>query len=222
MVKTNKNGLVSIDTHKKWKRYDPLVWVLDMDTKKSAEMLDDYHLSKNIDHLVQIFVDIVYYVNGIRNKRMFNILFGQEKYRDGTILACFPFFDVPYFKFTFALYDHRVTKWTRKCKEHYEFFEDYLLDCLNEFEFRFKRQHGLFDIANYLLTNSALVKSYIPKGNIKEIQLEWKSISPRFRNKDILLSYQKFYAYKLGDPFVAYNKCIRDIPEFLLKNIENF
>jgi hypothetical protein len=59
------------------------------------------------------------------------------------------------------------------------------------------------------------IKSRFPKANLKEIILNWKSISKKYRNKDIYLSYRKYYASKIISVDEDYKDCKRGIPDFI-------
>ena len=205
----------------KQKVYSPLVWFLYTDLEKSARSLTNKYLGKSIENAVQILICVHYYYAGIMSNSMFRALFSKER-ADETIQRVFPGLDYGKFKFKYFLARHRVSKWTRACKEHCRMMEDYLACLLDEWNFRFpKKPHRLSNIAFYLLDQNRMSER-IKAANLKTIVPEWKSIDPKFRSKDIYLSYRNYYKSKIRDPMDEYKNVPRDIPDFLVNGKFNF
>ena len=203
------------------KVYSPLVWFLYPDLEKSARCLTNDYLKRSIENAVQILICVHYYYAGIMSNPIFRALFSKDR-ADETIQRVFPGLDYGKFKFKYFLARHRVAKWTRACKEHCQMMEKYLICLLNEWSFRFpKKKHRLTDIAFYLLEQNR-ISDKIKSAKLKNIVPEWKSIDPKFRSKDIYLSYRNYYKSKITNPFEDFKKVPRDIPDFLIEGRHNY
>lgn len=199
----------------KFEKHDPLVWFLYEDLDLSARSLSNQYLNKSICATIQLMFCTHYYFAGIHTPRMFKILFNSE-HLDETVDRVFPGFDFTY-KFKFSFYKNKAAKWARKCYEHYDMMERYLLAMLAEWNYRFpKNPHKMTEIAFYLIDQNN-IKSKLPKANLKKIDLDWKSIGKKYRNKDTFLAFRNYYCSKISDPFDEYKFSNRDIPQFVLE-----
>lgn len=197
----------------KFKRYDPHVWFLFSDLELSAKSLSNYYLNKSIKSGIQILVCAYYYFGNIHNKRMFKLKFSKDK-RDDTIYDLFPNINFK-FKFNFLLYTSETAKWSRKCYEHFDLLERYILYLLREYQYRnHNKIHPMSEMYFYIVNDN--IKNRFPKANLKEISPNWKSISKKYRNRDVYLSYRNYYCSKIVDPIEEYNESRRDIPEFVV------
>ena len=200
--------------HKKFKVYDPCVWILYDDMKLSAQSLTNFYLNKSITNIIRLIVCTHYHFAGIKTNRLFRYYFSKEN-KDDTMALVFPNLETT-FQFKFVMYKHRLGKWTRKCREHYEFMERYLVECLNEWSYRVpKSAHKLMDMATYFITENN-IKTKLPYAKLKTVIPVWQTIPPKYRNKDIYKSYRDYYAHLIKDPFNDYALSNRDIPEFVL------
>jgi hypothetical protein len=213
-IKTAISILDNSSSFSKFKRYDPLVWFLYPDLELSAKSLSDKYLDKSIRNGVQILVCAYYYFGNIHNGRMFKLKFSKDE-KENTISELFPNLDFK-FKFKFSLYTSETAKWSRKCYEHFEFLEKYILYLLTEYHFRNpKRIHPMSDMYFYIVNDN--IKSRFTKAHLKEVILNWKSISKKYRNRDIYLSYRNYYASKIESIDEDYKNFKRDIPEFIIE-----
>lgn len=95
---------------------------------------------------------------------------------------------------------------------------------LSEYEFRFRKQHGLARYAEWERQNSLNV----PAGNLKKIDFPWKSLSLKYRRKDIVQGFRLQFMSQLegDDPYLAYRGSCRDIPDFVQRHfgfqVQNF
>lgn len=201
----------------KYKQCGVQVWFLDEDLSKSAEYLTNIALSKSIDGAVSSLVCAVMYFSGIRNKKMYDGMFGRER-RSETMERFFPgwpFRTKPQFKF----YTSRTSKWTRKCLEHFSCMKSYLSAMLAEYEYRNGRRHVMSKFLDWL--DADLPPSVkIPAGNIKSIVFPWKSLKKEFRRADVVEGYRLQFmdTFCWGDPMKAYLNVDRDVPEFVVRH----
>lgn len=201
---------------KTFKSITPGIWFLDDDLSLSARYLTNKHLSKNIENIIRVLINVRYYYFGIRSNRHFDYYFDNSRKQE-TIEKLFGY-DITTtikYNFSFTFYTHKISKWARKCQENYLYLLDYLDKCLIEWEFRTKKSHKLIGISEILLDDKIFINK-LPKGNIKKIQLEWKVIPLKYRTKDIITGFRKFYSSKIEDCIVEYKDSNRDIPEFII------
>lgn len=208
---------------KKYKNFDPLIWFLYDDPEKSCQELSTQYLAKSIKHSIQVMISVHYYFAGIMNKKAFMYWLDSDPDRKTQMTdKMFPGCQtMSVRKYSYSFAKHRVSKWARKCLEHYLLVERFLVAALAEWEFRYHHQFNMFDVADELLFCGP--PSALKKANLKKIQVEWKSIPPKYRNKDIHLSYRKYFLRKLekdgfnlteANKFYSYN---RDVPDFVLE-----
>lgn len=87
---------------------------------------------------------------------------------------------------SFRSYNTKLSKWCRMCNEHYSYVVNFLSCLLVEYEFRFKKMHGLSKFLEWEFANPI----NIPSANLKTIVFPWKLLNPRFRRKDIVDGYR--------------------------------
>lgn len=191
------------------------VWFLDEDLQKSAEYLTNFALMKSIDGCFSALVCTRMYFIGIRNKKAYEYYFGRDRKQEtmDRFFPCWPFRNRPAFK-TYTL---KITKWTRQCREHYEYILSYLAILFTEYEFRNGRRHKLAHFMEWLETDAPALN--IPYAHLKQIFLPWKALKQKFRRKDILEGFRLQFmdTFCWGDPMKAYVSSSRDVPEFVIK-----
>lgn len=201
-------------TNRKFKQSGVLVWFLDEDLAKSAEYLTNAALGKTLDGCFAVLVTSLLYFTGIRNKKAHAYYFSRDR-RDETMDRFFPewpFRKCPQFRY----YTSRPAKWTRMCREHFDYMKSYFDALLLEYEYRNGRRHPLAGFSEWV---DVCMRIRIPSGNVKNIVLPWKSVKLKFRRKDIIEGYRLQYAdtFLWGDPLAAYANVNRDIPEFVVR-----
>lgn len=192
------------------------IWFLDEDLSKSAQMLDNKRLSSTINGCMQALINARFWCAGIRSAKFYKYYFGKDKIME-TFDLLFPHWPCTRGRVPgFLKFDSKESKWTRMCKNHYNYVLRYL-DCLfTEYAYRFKREH---EEAAYIEWEMI----YAPKIQLKEaklskIVLPWKNINPKYRSKDIIESYRRQYKSIIGHPITAYQDVPRDIPEWITKD----
>lgn len=198
------------------------IWFLDADPVKSAEYQTNHTLVKSIDGCYNALCAARFYFSGIRNRKFYEHFFGKgwKDGEGGRICPDWPLKARPPFKF----YTAKFSKWCRKCREHYEYTLGFMEALLAEYEFRFRRQHGLARYAEWERRNSLNV----PAGNLKKIDFPWKSLSLKYRRKDIVQGFRLQFMSQLegDDPYLAYRGSCRDIPDFVQRHfgfqVQNF
>jgi hypothetical protein len=99
---------------------------------------------------------------------------------------------------------------------------------LNEYSYRFGKEHELYDMLDFLkmeLFHITIRFGYnIPYIENLKIILPWKSLPIKFRRKNIIDGYKQYYKHIIIDPLFEYSYSKRDIPEFLFEgnNIDEF
>ena len=112
-------------------------------------------------------------------------------------------------------YDTRQSKWCRKCLEHVEYVKTYLEILCQEYTFRFKKISSAEKFLEWEANDAPQLS--IPKGNLKKITLEWKTLNPKYRSTDIIAGYRaQCKALLQNDGIQIKDFTGRDIPEFLL------
>lgn len=155
-----------------------------------------------------------FYFIGIRSPKFYKYYFSKE-HKQETIDKFFPLWPLRQ-KPLFNQYKSKTSKWTRQCSEHYEYVKAYLSILLNEYEFRYKKPHGLTKFLEWLEVDAP--KLDIPKGNLKKITVPWKNINPYYRRKDIYESYRAQYKHVMKNDGIQIDSFKnRDIPEFLVE-----
>jgi len=179
-------------------------------------MLADKQLDKSINGCMQAIISAYFYYFGIRSKKFYQFFFSKEK-KDETMDKMFPLW--PFAKNpSFNGYGNKLGKWTKMCREHFEYMSTYMQILLDEYQYRKSREHPLSRFYEWLMNDAPHLK--MPNANLKKITVEWKSLNPKYRSKDITAGYRKQYkamldndgGVKVGD-FTN-----RDIPAFLLED----
>lgn len=104
------------------------------------------------------------------------------------------------------------------CLEHYEYVRMYLRDLLDEYQFRFKKEHGLAKFLEWMSTDAPPLE--IPEAHLTKISIPWKCLNPRWRRKILVDGYRQQFVHSFedDDAFKAYQGSCRDIPDFVDKH----
>lgn len=204
------------------KAYSIHIWFLDNDLVASAQMLTDKALKKSIDGCIGALTSTCMYLTGIRNKKICECLFSKDN-RQTTLIERFPGWPLKKDP-SFSSYSWKESKWCRMCHENLGLTIDYLSILLDEWIWRHSSTfpaHSMIDWARNLP-----VFIDFPYAGLDKAVLPWKCIDSKFRTEDIISGYRKQYcAMQIddGDPFAAYARCKRDIPEFVVEefNLDN-
>lgn len=198
---------------KRPKTYPVQIWFLDEDLQKSAQCLSNGLLYKSIKGCMQALITARFYFIGIRSKKFYKHFFDKE-HKLETMDKFFPLWPMEK-QPLFSNYDTRQSKWCRKCLEHVEYVKKYLEILCLEHEFRFRKVSSASKFLDWLENDAPPLK--IPRGNLKKIVLEWKTIDPKYRSKDIVAGYRaQCKALLQNDGIQVKDFTNRDIPEFLL------
>lgn len=198
----------------------PLIIFLDEDPVKSSWVLSTRFIDYNIRNCVQVLVCANLYMVGIRNRKACSYYFGKER-KTESLQRFFPNWPMKKPP-SFVKYTSQESRWCRKCKNHYDVILGYLGALLEEFAFRRGVEHELQDMYDFLQTiqfeNSLRlgIKVVFVKG--LKVVLPWKNLPLKYRKKDIIEGYRKYYKSLIIDPFYEYRDSKRDIPEWLLDN----
>ena len=195
------------------KQYPIQIWFLAEEPMTSAQMLSNKLLVKNIKGCIQSLVCSYFYYIGIRSIKFYKYFFSKEKKQEtmDKFFFSWPLSKQP----SFQQYGTRISKWCRKCKEHFEYVKSCLQACCSEYEYRFNKQCKECNFVEWLENDAVQIK--IPTANLKSVTLEWKSLDPKYRRKDIVEGYKLQYKAKLLNyPLSPSDFTNRDIPEFLL------
>jgi len=195
------------------KTYPIQIWFLDDDLQKSAEYQTNKTLLKSIDGCYQALVAARLYFIGIRSKTFFKHYFSKEN-MSGTMDRFFPSWPL-HRKPSFQNYASKTSKWCRMCKEHYDYVKRCLRYLLDEYQFRFKKDHGLSKFLEWLDVDAP--KLEIPEAHISKISIPWKCLNPRWRRKVLVDGYrqQLVHSFEDDDAYKAYSGSPRDIPPFI-------
>ena len=156
-----------------------------------------------------------FYFIGIRSKKIYDYMF-DDAHREMTLETHFPMWPLQQ-KPGFLQYTSKESKWTRKCKEHYDYVKQYFNILLDEYLYRFKKEHGLHKLAEWLDFDAP--KLAIPVANMSKIVVPWKNIDIRWRRKNIINGYRLQFMNTLeGKPEEVFMKTRRDIPDFVIKH----
>jgi hypothetical protein len=153
-------------------------------------------------------------LTGVHNKKMFDYWVAPARYAEFMEKVA-PGLSSVKFKARVA-FNNRVLKWTRKCRENYVYFRDYLMVCIEEWNIRGYGAHELEDLADTLA--SAAVPERLPSSN-RPVVLEWKTIPPKFRQKDIVMAYRRYYCARVADPEAEYASNPRGVPAFFRESL---
>lgn len=199
----------------KFKKYPVQIWFLDDDLNKSAQYLTNKFLVRTISGCMQALITTRFYFIGIRNKKFYDYYFNKERQAE-TLDRFFPLWPLQQ-KPKFNKYMSKEGKWTRKCKEHYDYIYKYLGILLDEYQYRFGKEHKLSKFLEWLDFDAP--KLNIPEGHLKKIILPWKVINIKYRRKNILDGYRlQFISLLEKEPQEEFLKTKRDIPEFIVKH----
>lgn len=204
----------------KFRKYPVQIWFLDEDLIKSAQYQTNKSLLKSISGCMQALISARFYFIGIRNKKFYNYYF-DEVHKEETMDRFFPLWPLKQ-RPKFMQYMSKESKWTRKCFEHYEYIRKYMSILLDEYLYRFSKEHGLAKFIEWLDFDAP--KLQIPLAHLSKIILPWKVINIKYRKKDILDGYRLQFIHSLEKkPTAEFLKTKRDIPVFILKyfNLDN-
>jgi hypothetical protein len=201
----------------------PIILFLDEDLKKSARSLTNYFLEKNISSTAQVLMCALFYFTGLRNRTLFKHYVSRERWDDTKFkyFRNYPLKSLPVYTF----YNSEESRWCRKCLDHYNYVCDYLDELLAEYEFRFGKPHKEAEMGNFLreepmsiaVGNGIIIPTL---KNKSKFRLPWKNLPPKYRKKDIILGYRKYYSSIILSPLDAFVGSKRDVPDFLQKKME--
>ena len=198
------------------RRYIVHIWFLDNYLQSSAQMMTDKCLNSTINGCIECITAVCMYMVGIRSKKLYSHFFSKENSQQtlNNFFKYWPLSKNP----SFRSYSWKESKWCRMCHENYDFIVEYLSILLDEYIWRHSRYHPASSMLQWAKTTE--IAASIPFLNSNDIIFPWKSIDPRFRTEDIIGGYRKMYCatqIEDGDPFAAYSKCKRDIPDFVVE-----
>lgn len=200
----------------------PFVWILDNNLNYSVQYLPNKYLISTIQHLISCLISTRYYYYGIRTPAIFKYKFSKE-HKEETISDLFPNENpndiIGMHKFSFSNYANKTAKWSRKCREHYQTFVNYLGVCITEEYFRFGKLKKSHEIGIILTKNDGF-ENKIPLGNLSNIIFEWKCLPVKYRCKDVVEGYKKLFLSKIENPFEEYAMSKRDIPDFVMEKFK--
>lgn len=195
------------------KQYPIQVWFLDADLHKSAQLLSDKMLVKTMYGCMQALVASYFYFIGIRSNTFYKHYF-DKSHKKETLEKFFPMWPLKKTP-SFNQYSSKISKWCRKCKEHFDYLTQYLSILNEEYEYRMQKQHETYRFVEWLQVDALQLK--IPYAHLSKIVIEWKSLNPRYRSKDIIAGYRKQYKSVLSNYDIKVDDFTRrDIPEWLL------
>lgn len=164
---------------------------------------------------MQALIAARFYFIGIHSSKFYKYYFDKE-HRDETLDKFFPLWPLKQ-KPSFMQYSTKESKWTRKCKEHYDYVKHYLNILLDEYAYRFSKVHGLSKFAEWLEFDAPPLS--IPEARLSKITLPWKTLDIRFRRKDIVEGYRLQYMHMIRqNPMSEYVNTKRDVPDFIIKH----
>lgn len=195
------------------KSYPIQIWFLDDDLHLSAQYQTNKSLVKSISGCMQALITARFYFIGIRNIKLYKYVF-DEMHVEDTMSHFFPLWPLKQ-KPSFSKYASKESKWTRKCKEHYDYVKRYLQILLDEYAYRFKKEHILVKFAEWLELDAP--KLSIPEARLQKVTLPWKNIDKKFRRKNVVDGYRLQLMNTLEqDPTAVFMKTRRDIPRFVV------
>ena len=171
----------------------------------------------------QILMCCLYYAFGFRTRTVFKYYFSKERW-DETRFKYFPNYPLKTIpKYTF--YTSPEARWCRKCENHYRYLLKYLGCMLEEYAFRYRKEHKLAEMHPFL--SSTPMESALKLGIVmphlrdkSRMQLPWKNLPIKYRKKNIISGYRLYYKDIVRNPLLAFLGSRRDVPEFLLVNGE--
>jgi hypothetical protein len=194
------------------KSYPIQIWFFDDNLVTSAEYQTNKTLESSIRGCIQALLSSYFYMNGIRSQKFYKYYFDKDKI-DIYLSEYFPYWPFKK-KPSFALYNSKTSKWCRSCKEHFDIVKLYLECLFNEYEYRFSKTHTMYDILDWFNTTP----NKLPAANLKTIIFPWKVINPRYRNKDVCLSYRTTFLRRLTSEtiFEEFKDTKRNIPDYII------
>lgn len=203
----------------KFKKWPIHIWFLDDDLQKSAEFLTDAALKTSISGCFGAMMSAYMHFIGIRSKRFYSYYFGKEHIAEtmANLFGAWPSKRRP----MLSAYSWKESKWCRSCHENFDYVCQYISILLDEFYYRTKSIHDISSSAEWVKT--AIGNVMFPYAGIENVSLPWKAIEPRFRRVNVIDGYRLQFMSKFedNDPFKAYSKCIRDIPDFVLDHFNS-
>ena len=194
------------------KTYPIQIWFLDEDLDKSAQALANKQLNSTINGCIQAMVNTRLWCAGIRSIKFYKHYFSKDLEFEtlDRLFPCWPLQQLP----RFLKYSSVESKWTRKCKNHYDYVKMYLNSLINEFEYRFKKECDRSQFLEWENVDAPEIK--LKEIKLSKIVLPWKNINIKYRSKDIIQAYRKQYKHIIGHPIAAYSNVSRNIPEWLI------
>lgn len=173
--------------------------------------MNNKYLKSTIDGCIQAIVNARLWCAGIRTPKFYKYYFGRDKIVEtlDRLFPCWPLKRLP----SFLKFISKESKWTRMCKNHYDYVLRYLDVLFNEYAYRFKQEHENAAFSEWELVDAPKIS--LKEANISKIVLPWKNINPKYRSKDIIESYRRQYKSVIGHPIEAYMDTPRDIPEWI-------
>jgi hypothetical protein len=200
----------------KFRKFPIQIYFLDNDLSLSAKYQTNKSLVKCITGCMQALICTRFYFIGLRNKKFYKYYFDKER-KEETMERFFPLWPLKQSP-KFMQYTSKESKWTRKCKEHYDYVKQYLDILLEEYLYRFGKEHGLAKFSEWL--NFDAPKLNIPIGNISKIILPWKVLDIKYRRKNIIEGYRLKFLSTIEKPDIDFLKTKRDIPDFVLEHFK--
>lgn len=189
------------------------IWFLDDDLVLSAKYHTNKALNKSIDGCFKALISAWMYFSGIRTSKFYKHFFSKANWPDtkDRLFPDWPMQKIP----SFVQYNSKCSKWCRQCREHYEYILNYMQILLDEYQFRFKKQHAMQKFIDWSIV--CPIAPNIPYAKIKSINLPWKDLKIKYRRKNIVDGYRlQFMNSFEKDPFDEYNGSMRDIPKFVV------
>lgn len=205
------------------KIFHPVLIFLDENHDTSARYLTNQYLDFCIRNTCQVLMCSLFYSIGIRSKTFYKHYVCKERWADtkARFFPTYPLSTMPKFSF----YNSQEARWCRKCQNHYYYLVDSLDSMLNEFSFRFNKDHELYEMADFL--RFAPIKMQLSVRcrmatlkHASKLQLPWKNLPPKYRRKNIIQGYREFFRSQIPSPLDAYIGTKRDVPDFLVDKME--
>lgn len=187
------------------------------DLVTSAKYQTNKTLVKSITGCMQALIAARFYFIGIHNKKAYDFYFSKLR-KDETMDKFFPLWPLKQ-KPSFMQYLSKESKWTRKCAEHYEYVKTYMSILLDEYLYRFNKEHGLAKFIEWLEIDAP--KLNIPYAHLSKIILPWKVINIKYRKPIILDGYRLQFMNSFDkNPTDEFMKTKRDMPDFVIKHFK--
>ena len=200
----------------------PILLFLDENPEKSATYLTNFILKKSVERACQVLMCSIYYVLGFRTKTIFRHYFSKDRWHETkfTYLPKYPLDTIP--KYTF--YTSVEARWCRKCLQHYNYVSKYFSAMLDEWFYRFGKEHPLEEMREFLMTfpmeHSVATGVLMPSLKDKsKMQFPWKNLPLKYRRKDIVSGYRAYYRHIVPSN-TLFDGTRRDVPEFMVEREE--